>query len=116
MKISIAKPLISALMLAICLVASQGLCASSKMKVKGDVESVTHQVEEAMSQLELKVDHDRSKIEKDWSRAVATSNEGGKVTVNINRAGDGECEVSITGNTLADRNVEEKLLEMMISR
>lgn len=90
------------------------LQAGSKVKVKGDIEEVTRQVEGALTELSI----EQGDLVKTESQAVTRgkTRSGGKLTVAVNSLGDAECEVEISTETPRNREIEERFLRLMSSR
>lgn len=107
--------MITTLCLALLLaLSSTGLQAGTKVKVKGDVESVSEQVNQAFETLEIEqADASRNS---DHAMAVGKSRSGTRVTVAVNRAGDEDCEVTVSSDSPSDPEIEERFLRLMQSR
>lgn len=109
-----ARHLIIILLAAGLLLGASGLFAGTKVKVKGDVDTVAEQVEEAFENLEITAS-DTEKY-KDWARTVGKAKSGARVTVAVNQAGDDECELSVSSESPEDPDIEQRFLRMMQSR
>ena len=93
---------------------TSGVFAGTKVKVKGDVEAVAEQVDEAFNELEI---HKQDgEVKDDWARASGKAKSGARVTVAVNTAGDDECEVTVSSESPTDPDIEERFLRMMQSR
>ena len=106
--------LVPTLVASILLLLAADLLAGTKVKVKGDVEEVAEQVEKTFEELEITTAD--SSVNSDWARAVGKAKSGSRVTVAVSHAGDDECEVSISSDSPADPDIEERFLRLMQSR
>ena len=105
------KPSLAALLLWF---AAGELPAGTGVKVQGDVEEVTGQVEKAFGELRI-VPADTS-LGPDHALAVGKAGSGAKITVWVNRSGDDECEVSVATESPQDTDIEERFLRLMRTR
>lgn len=92
-------------------VTSSGLLAGTGVRVKGDVDEVSQQVEAAFVELDIT----REATEKDAGGTTATGKnpDGSRISVAVAHAGKDECEVTVDSE---DPDIEERFLRLMRSR
>lgn len=102
------------LALAAALALAGGVQAGTKVKVEGDVDQVTEQVEGAFEALSVEADT----AERNESGTVmrGKTRSGARLTVAVKPAGDDECELTVSSESPEDPEIEERFLRLMSSR
>jgi hypothetical protein len=104
----------SLLIAAILLFPTGTMAGSQKAKVKGNVQEVAVQVEEAFEELEI--DQADSAVTAAYAMTVGKAKSGARVTVSVNGSGDDECEITVTSDSPTDPELEKRFLMLMQSR
>jgi hypothetical protein len=81
------------------------------VKVKGDVDQVAEQVEQAFEELEIETAESSRDV--DRAMAVGTARSGARVMVSVEHLGDDECELSVSTD---DQDIEARFLRLMQTR
>jgi hypothetical protein len=81
------------------------------VKVKGDVDQVAEQVEQAFEELEIETAESSRDV--DRAMAVGKARSGARVMVSVEHLGDDECELSVSTD---DQDIEARFLRLMQTR
>lgn len=90
------------------------LYAGSKIHVKGDVETVAREVETVFQELDIHASE--STLTPAQATAIGKAKSGSRVKVWVSHAGEDECEVSVSSESPADPDIEERFLRLMRTR
>ena len=105
---------VTGIAVAFMLVFSTALSAETKVKIKGDVDEVTEQVEGAFTEMDVKQD-DKVRT-KTYSMTRGKAASGAELTVEVNRSSESECEITVSAKDAGDSDVEARFLRLMSSR
>lgn len=114
MSVRLSHTVLIILSTALVMLGAANLEAGTKVKVKGGVEEVAEQVDNAFQELEITTAD--SEVTDKWARTVGKAKSGARVTVAVNHTGDDECEVSVSSESPEDEDIEQRFLRMMESR